>query len=166
MYPENSSEWFERPVYDKLLEIILSLLVVGILLGVAFPYYSAALIKTISAEAMMVSATGRLAVHEHYAMTGRWLSQSNVQEQIINNENLTIEINQGAATVVFPESKQLRLKGKKLTYRPVVQPNELGMTIEWICGYTQISDHQVIGIDSTDILAENLPWHCRKKLDN
>jgi Tfp pilus assembly protein PilE len=160
---DSKKGWFDRPVYDGFLEIILVILIVAVLFAVGFPYYKQALTKSISNAAMTASSTGRLDVHEHYALTGNWLSKSSIETDNQNIEDLTQEIEQGAITITFPQSKRLRLKAEKLTFRPIVLPNDQGISIEWLCGYSQVSERQVNGIDRTDIPAENLPWLCREE---
>jgi Tfp pilus assembly protein PilE len=163
MSPISRKGWFERPAYDGFFEILLVLLVLAILFAVAFPYYKQALTKAISNEAMVLSTTARLDVHEHYAMTDTWLSKASTESDPTNTEDSTQEIAQGAVTVILPQSKHPRLQGKKLTFRPVAQPNDQGTSIAWLCGYSQLSDRQVNGIDRTDIPAENLPRLCREE---
>jgi hypothetical protein len=72
---------------------------------------------------MILSTTARLDVHEHYAMTGTWLSTTSTASDLTNTEDATQEIAQGAVTVTFPHSKHARLQGKKLIGNYVKQIN-------------------------------------------
>jgi Tfp pilus assembly protein PilE len=163
--PMNSNtskgEWFGRPVYFGLLERVIVVLVIGILMAIALPYYRIAIIKAIATEGIGMSAEGRLQVHEYYAVTGKWLTLESLQTDDPQIDGVTQKIEQGAVTMIYPPSKSLRLHGEKLTFRPMVQRNDQGMTLEWLCGYTQASDRLVTGINRTDIPREHLMKLCR-----
>ncbi|MES9852103.1 MAG: pilin [Candidatus Thiodiazotropha sp. L084R] len=132
-----------------------------ILIMIAIPNYRVANIKTIATEGLVISSEGRLQVHEYYAVTGKWLTQESALKNHQHSEIMTHNIEQGAVTMIFPQSKSLRLYGEQLTLRPVLFNNDRNMTFGWLCGYTQVSGLLPVGTNKTDIPAEHLMRLCR-----
>ncbi len=148
-----------------LAELMLVVAIIGVLIAIASRNYEVAIIKTITAEALSVSVGSRLQVHEHYAVTGHWLSKAESQdEEDLTSNQLLFDIQRGAVTVRYPEYRRERLGGTELTLRPVIRGGDGGMALEWLCGYTPApTGLEAQGPNRTNIPRGHLIGLCRER---
>ena len=153
-----------------MLELLMAIAIVGLLMAVALKYYQTAIAKARISEGLMGSSELRLRTHEHYAVTGHWLSVSADEakdEQRMANTGLEQMVAEnGAITVQYPDSLQDLLGGSRLTLRPATRPHEQAMSLMWLCGQTAVPSGFVVqGDDQTDIPSLNLVAQCRSRGD-
>jgi type IV pilus assembly protein PilA len=142
-----------------LLELLFVVLIAEILFMIALTNFEQISKKVRVFDAVAVSAYARAGVHEHYAVTGKWLTLF----ELDSLGEYIHDIEQGAVTIHYPDHKRHYPRGDRLTMRPAIQANGMNTTLRWYCGYAKPDDEiKLAGIDKTDIPEQYLISLCRR----
>lgn len=147
-----------------LLELSISLSIIGILAGVAIPAYSNYLKRAIVSEGLVLASQLQIMVADYYAYKGTFPA-TNAALHLVESPNgagkyvKILNVEDGAIHIVFIVFKD-QLENAILTLRPsLVQ--ETSPQIIWTCGYRHpIENTKLFGQNRTNIKREYLPLVC------
>lgn len=109
------------------LELILSVLIIGIAVSLAIPIYSNCIQKTIVTEILTLFSSAKVEAVEYYAQYGRWPNNLN-WKMADTSDTGNFRYEQGAI------SRDLKTTGQSLTIRPMMI-NSQAYVVAWNCGY-------------------------------
>ena len=121
------------------IDIMLTVIVIGILAAVAIPAYSDYITKSKVAESSLLTITVKKAISDYYAYHGRFPANNQaagVSEQISGNYVSRVEVINGVIQVTFGHKIPEKMAGHTLRLQPIVNGNSLVGVVNWICSGT------------------------------
>ena len=146
----------------SLIELLLSLAILGLLSAVALPAYQDYTLKTRATESVTLTQSARSRVAQFYAQHGRFPADNNEAGlpepgQISSSNIKSVQIQDGAIHVRFSLSQ---LSGSIVTLRPLVSRDYPSDNLLWVCGDKEIDGFEPVGPDLTNIERKYVPY-CR-----
>lgn len=142
------------------LELPISLLIIGILIATAIPFYQSYLESAKISEALCLMGGAKSHIVEYYSFHGNF--PDNLEQLgVVTKGNYThITINNGAMTATLNSGNQ-NISGLSLCLRPAFADNGYGL-IAWVCGYAQPHARFIVqGENQTNIPRHYLSSTCR-----
>ena len=121
------------------LELIVTVIIVGILAAVAIPAYTDYIVRSQVAESVSLTLTVKKAIGDYYAYHGRFPANNQaagVSEQISGNYVSRVDVINGVIQVTFGHRSSEEIAGQTLSFQPVVTGHSLVGIVKWTCSYT------------------------------
>ena len=150
-----------------LIEMIVVLAVVAILLTLALPDNSGAIVRTQVRESVNLLDGLQPAVADRYRLTGEFPRDNEAAgippaEKIKGNFVSQVVLRKGAFHIEFGNKIRADLAGKRLSVRPVYVQDSPQSPVSWICGNDSVpAGMAAAGENHTDIDINFLPYSCR-----
>jgi type IV pilus assembly protein PilA len=141
-----------------ILELILSILIIGILVAIAIPLYTSYIEKAKISEASTLMSGVKSNVAEYYSIYGRLPTKAEQLPNIKTSGQYTsnISFENGVLTA------SLRHNDFSVSFRPALANNELPKAITYVCGYAAPPNHFIVqGENQTNIPSHYLSLTCR-----
>jgi len=149
-----------------LIELMIVVAIIGILSAVALPAYQSYTIKAHVAGPIIYAGNLRYAITEYYVQNlefpkDNFTARLPEPDKLISNKIVKVEVINGAFHILLGNKIPGSLRGKYLTFRPVVVDGSPISPISWLCGYAKpVSGMTVIGENKTNIDKMYLPAEC------
>ncbi len=141
-----------------ILELMLSILIIGILAAIAIPIYTSYLEKAKITEAITLMSGVKSDIAEYYSIYGRLPTKAEQLPYIITSGQYTsnLTLDNGVLTA------SMRHNDFSLSFRPALANNELPKVITYVCGYATPPNHFIVqGENKTNIPPHYLSLTCR-----
>ncbi|MDV2080124.1 pilin [Marinobacter xestospongiae] len=152
-----------------LIELMVTVMIIGILASVALPNYRTYIQRSEITEAMSIVSGIRDAVAAHYVdqldfPANNALAGVPAPDKLIGNRVTGVTVADGAIHVTLGNKASKPLQGKVLSFRPAVVDGSPSSPIAWLCGYDgPVSGMSAVGDNRTDVPATLLPTNCRQR---
>jgi hypothetical protein len=175
-HPVSKHEWGPEPrdalcadfeSFYESLDLLLTTLVVGLVVGYAVHTFSIIAAKVRLVEPIFLSSSDRVLAHEHFAMAGSWpppgvpLTEASDDSGRISRLTRAVTLSDGGRL-----DYALNLQGMPesvLSFRPFVAKADHPVSIVWLCASAHAPPQFVSStVDSTTIDQIFLPPSCRK----
>jgi type IV pilus assembly protein PilA len=147
-----------------MLELFMSLLIIGILIASAIPVYQSYFERAKITEAISLMGGAKSNLAEYYSYYGYFpdnLEQHGVKTKGEYTTHITID--NGAMTATLASGNQ-DVNGFSLSLRPALAENDLPKVITWACGYAQPPARFIIQAENqTNIPRHYLSLICRNR---
>jgi type IV pilus assembly protein PilA len=150
-----------------LIELMVVISIIGILASIALPDYQVYMQKSEVVEALSMSTTIRDNVTSYYVEQLDFPSdngEAGIPQPnfLIGNRITSVVVEGGAIHVTMGNKVSKPLKGKVLSFRPVVVTGSPKSPIAWLCGYDEpVTGMDAVGNNRTDLEKVYLPAACR-----
>jgi type IV pilus assembly protein PilA len=154
-----------------LIEIIVTLAIVGILAVIAVPSIQARLVREQIVEGAKLADVAKPAIAAAWAGSAALPADNDdaglpAAQKIVGNYVDAVTVEDGAIHITFGNSANGVIKGRVLTLRPAVVPDTPLVPVAWVCASGRVPDRMVTkGTDRTDLQDLYLPLNCRQTKD-
>jgi type IV pilus assembly protein PilA len=143
---------------DWLLELMLSILIIGLVIAAAVPIYATYIEKTLIIEAVGLMTGAKTDVAEYYSIHGQLPSRNEQLSGIKTAGRYTthITVENGVLTGTIQHNDLL------LSFRPALPNHQSPKAIAYVCGYAKPPNGFIVqGDNKTNIPAKYLTLTCR-----
>lgn len=150
-----------------LIELMVTVSIIGILASIALPSYQVYIQRSEVTEALSMAATVRQNIGNYYTEHLEFPADNAAAglpapELLIGNRITGVTVNNGALHVTLGNKASAPLQGKTLSFRPAVVSGSPASPIAWLCGYdAPVNGMEAIGENNTDLDGNFLPAACR-----
>lgn len=156
------------PRYSRaftLIEVMVVVAIIAILALLALPTYTDKIVRDQVLEGMKladVAITGVTAKYNGDMPIDNAAAGIPQPDKIVSNYVTSVAVVEGAVNITFGNNSNALLKGKILTYRPVLVPGEPRTPLDWVCNTRPVPKNmEARGKNITDIPPQYLPVKCR-----
>jgi Tfp pilus assembly protein PilE len=142
-----------------MVELIVSILIIGICAAIAIPIYTSYIQKTKVSEAIVLMGNTKSQMVEYYSIIGHLPTKT---EQLLGAKTAgryttNITVDNGTITTT------MRYNNLSLSLRPAYPPNKkLPKVIVYVCGYAAPPNHFIVqGKNNTNIPLHYLSFTCK-----
>lgn len=161
-----------------LIELTISIAIIGMLAALAVPAYTDYLLRSRVAEAFNLSQEPIKKITEYYAYHGRLPLDNETaglpMPSVLQGRYVKeVRVEQGAVHIMLhqplysTETNAADDAASRLSIRPALPAQEqLGVisAVHWVCGYaTPLANYAVNGTNKTNIGEDYLPYNCQAK---
>jgi type IV pilus assembly protein PilA len=149
------------------IELVLILAVIGILAAMALPALQDQALKKQVKEALGLAVVAKSGVQAAWAAAGEMPADNKAAGipepgKIVGSFVSSVNVEDGAVTLVLGNQASRQLHGKRVTLRPAVVADQKVVPISWLCHTFPVPDGmEVKGTDATDVPPQWLPVECR-----
>ena len=149
------------------IELMMVVGVIALLALMAIPSLRDGALRRQVKEGMALADVAKPGVQAAWAATGAMPADNKAagapaHDKIVGSFVTDVSVDQGAITLTFGNNASNAIRGKRLTIRPAVVPDERSVPIAWLCHAAGVPGNmEVRGRDDTDVPREWLPVECR-----
>jgi type IV pilus assembly protein PilA len=150
-----------------LLEIVVVVAIVAVLALMTIPMFYARIPRAQVEESLPLADIAKRAVAAYYAQSGALPANNEAAglpeaKKIIGNYVTAVTVADGAINMTFGNSSNIKINGKRITWRPAIVKDTRVVPVAWICAGRKVPDGMDVGgVNVTDVPPDSLPIDCR-----